>query len=207
MKETLFRLLDALGFALSFAFLGATLGIGCYFLHPAQYRSTVRIFVDDRATADTVRAAALSPAAASAAIIAADLFHSERKTHDLAAVVNQLRRECFIGPASPRGLVTVELAVTYRDAALARKAAEAIVSLVTPAPPRYILRRPWGFPPPPPSAAASVRASGFEPGASLTLGLILGLLVHSVLMHFQYAAQRARNSPAGAQIKLRFLYR
>jgi|SRR5579883_2910872 len=206
MKNVAFRLLDALGFSLSFAFLGATLGLGCYFLHPAQYRSSARVLVNDRGMADSVRAAALSPGAASAAIVAADLFHSSRKPADMAALIQRLRLQCRVAPVGSRGMMAVDLAVTYGDAQMARKAVDTILRVILPVQPGQLHPSP-GFATWPPTAGAATRTSGFEPGAAILFGLIAGLLVHSVLTQFQYSAKAEAGGPAEHKIRLKLLFR
>ena len=164
MKNSLFRLAAAIAVTLWTGVIGALAGLGCFYLYPAQYRSTARVVVGaERAPA--LVAAAKSPVTLSTAILVADLFHSERDEVSLDDLVKRLPFTVVATSANAGAATRVDLALTYADPYRVQRALDSVVRHMVSEDPPY---SPGGaFALDPRNATSAVRTSGFEPGASL----------------------------------------
>ncbi len=184
MKRALLRLASALAVTLWTGLIGALAGLGCFYLYPAQYRSTARVVVGAERAAAVV-AAARSPVTLSTAILVADLFHSERDQVSLDDLVKRLPFTVVATPANAGAATRVDLTLTYADPHRVQRALDSVVRhMVSEDPPAY---RPGGaFALDPRNATAAVRTSGMESGVSLWIGFLAGILLYSVYVQFRY---------------------
>jgi hypothetical protein len=184
MKRALLRLAAAIAVTLWTGLVGALAGLGCFYLHPAQYRSTARVVVGSE-SAPAVVAAARNPVTLSTAILVADLFHSERDDVPLSDLAKRLPFTVIATPANAGAVTSVDLALTYADPYGVQRALDSVVRHMVsedPAP-----HSPGGaFVLDARSATSAVRTSGFEPGISLGIGFVAGILLYSLYVQLRY---------------------
>ena len=184
MKRALLRLAAAITVTLWTGLVGALAGLGCFYLNPAQYRSTARVVVGS-ARAPAVVAAARSPVTLSTAILVADLFHSERDEVSLDDLVKRLPFTVVATPANAGSATRIDLSLTYPDPYRVQRALDSVVRhMVSEDPAPYSPGGAFGLDAR--SATAAVRTSGFEPGAMVGIGFVAGILLYSVYVQFRY---------------------
>jgi hypothetical protein len=176
---------------------GALLGLGCHYLNPARYRSTGRIVIsgddgnprDPLARATLLAGAAKSAGMLSSAILVADLYHGDRDTVPLEDLVRRLPFTAEVTPVSSGRGAVVELSMTYTDRDKVQRALDSVI--------RHILNddgprttRLGAFVLDQRHSSTPVRTGGFEPGWSVLIGLLGGLMLHSVYAQLRLAKFR-----------------
>ena len=195
MKRTLWKIASAVVVTVWSGLVGALIGLGCFFLYPAQYRSTARVVVGaDRAPA--VLAVASSPSTLASAVLVAELFNSERDTVALDALVKRLP---FTVSATSAGAATrLDLSMTYADRYRVQRALDSVVRhMISEVP------KPWSpggaFAPDSRNATAAVRSRGVEPAAALLAGFVAGILLYSVYVQVRYRPTPAASAKGAGE--------
>lgn len=177
------RVAAALAVVLWFGVTGALVGLGAYYLFPAQYRSTGTVVVGEGevserlARASVLADAARSTATLSKAILVGDLYHGDRDSVALPDLAGKLPFTADVRPVV-RGAI-VDVSMTYTDRERVQRALDSVIrQMVSEDAPRSV--RVGSFAMNTSNASAGVRVRGLEPGAALLGGFILGLLFHSV---------------------------
>lgn len=189
------RVAVALAVALWFGVTGALAGLGCFYLFPAQYRSTGSVVVGEGAAPERLaRASALADAAKGAAtlskaILVGDLYHGDRDTVPLPVLAARLPFTANVRPAV-RGAV-VDVSMIYTDRERVQRALDSVIrQMVSEDAPRYA--HIGSFAMNTSNASAGVRVGGVEPGVGLLAGFIAGLLIHSVYARLRMATPADR---------------
>jgi hypothetical protein len=199
--QFILRVGGAVAITLWFGVAGALAGLGCFYLFPAQYRSTGRVVVSDGdgapgepvARASALAQTARSPATLSTAILVADLYHSDRHRVPFTDLAGKLSFTADVRPVS-RGAV-VDVAMTYADREKVQRALDSVIRhMVSEDAPRFA--KLGAFAMNSRNASAGVRTGGLEPGISLPAGFIAGLLVHGI-----YAQLRMRRPALNLSVR------
>jgi hypothetical protein len=195
----LVRVAAALAIALWSGLVGALAGLGCHYLNPARYRSTGRVVVssEDGHPRDPVDRAVLLAATAksattlSTAILVADLYHGERDRSALADLAGKLPFTANITQVNSGRAAMVDVAMTYTDRDKVQRALDSVIRhMMSAEGPRGA--RLGAFVLDSRHASAAVRTGGFEPGVSVLVGFIAGLLLHSVYAQLRLASARPK---------------